>query len=189
MTESGSDVNNVEAGRQFANTARAVLARDMTATDSADWFSLDDMLDVAETFGISGAFNSDHSHWRLILKINDDGTMRVYDPLYSQDGSHIYDYTPPTDAVSMPSRDLQRNYDIEGSELFKPESHRLDLLKQKGYTLNLPANFRDEGLQDDGHNCGPLALYAAMVGNKYTPQFKDKADFAKLKQASGIDIV
>ncbi|MDP3640450.1 MAG: hypothetical protein Q8R53_04610, partial [Nanoarchaeota archaeon] len=186
---SGSAVNNVKAGKQFARTARAVLARDMSAADSRNWFTLDDMLEVAEAFGICGVFHSDRSHWRLVLGVNVHETLKVYDPLYKKEGSHVYYYKPPTDAVSMPSRDLQRIFRIDGSELFRSESHRLDLLRKKGYALNLPANFRNERLQGDGHNCGPLVLYAAMVGNKYTPQFGGKADFVKLKQLSGIDIV
>ena len=182
-------INNIEGGRQFAKAARAVLEKDLSATDSTHWFTLEDMLEVADKFNIFGVFNSDYNHWRLVLKINEDGSLRVYDPLYDQDGNHVYDYKPPESSVSMLSRALQKHLQIDGADLFKPEKDRLEMLKEKGYELQLPENFRNESLQDDGHNCGPLALYAALVANKYTPDFRDKADFAELRAVSGIEII
>ncbi|HLC97275.1 MAG TPA: hypothetical protein VJC21_00630 [Candidatus Nanoarchaeia archaeon] len=182
-------INNVEAGRQFAKTARAVLARDIEKADSTNWFTLEDMLTIAERFGISGVFNSDGLHWRLVLNINEDSTLKVYDPLYSRKGRQIYDYLPPVDSVSMPSRDLQKQFQIRGGTLFSSEAERLVLLRQKGYALKLPGNFAMERLQDDGYNCGPLVVYAALVGDKYTPHFSSVAKFLEVKQASGIDII
>lgn len=178
------EIDNSEAGRQFAILARAVAGKNETA-----WFSLDDMLNVADNFGICGVFNSDMGHWRLVLKVNDEDTVKVYDPLDNPNGGQIYDYDSMVNkATSMPSRPLQRILEMGQKELLGRESLRLSSLRNKGYSLSLPERFNQEKLQKNGSDCGPLVLYAALVGNKHTPQFADIPRFEDIKQY-GIEII
>ena len=48
--------NNIESGRRFAIVSRALLSGDMQTTDTS-WFSLDDILTIADKFNILGVFS------------------------------------------------------------------------------------------------------------------------------------
>lgn len=186
--------DNVESGRKFAMAARAILAGDFSAQDSTSDFELEDMLKIADRFNIFGAFNCVRgSHWRLVLEVNEDGSLEVYDPLFDRDGVHIYTFVPPNIAppnepVTMPSRPLLEHYKLPGSDLFQ-EDARLRMLRENGYRLNLPQTFEKAKLQHDSHNCGPLVLYAALVADKYTPEFADKPKFTEVRAATGVEII
>ncbi len=186
-------IDNIECGRRFAKAARAILAGDFSDQDSTFDFELEHMLKIADHFNIHGAFHCVRgSHWRLVLGLNEGGTLEVYDPLFDKDGVQIYTFTPPdiahpNEPVTIPSRSLCRHYKLPGEELLQ-EDARLRMLRENGYALNLPF-FRETKLQEDGHNCGPLVLYAALVADKYTPEFAGKANFRELLATTGIEII
>lgn len=180
--------NNVGVGRRFAQTARALLAEDMAAAESKAWLRPDQILDMAELFRVRGVFSFDREHTRLVLRINRDDTLQIYDPLFSREGKQIYAVPVDKSHTIIPSHYLQKDWDIRGNELDCSGPARLALLREKGYRLDLPAGFADERLQRDGYNCGPLAVYAALVACKHTPPYDSRVDFAKLKDVCGIEI-
>ena len=186
-------IDNLEAGKQFAKAARMILAGSMDAGESTYWFDYKNMIDICERFKIVGAFNCYAGHWRLVLGVNEDRSMKVYDPRNSEEGSQIYTlntkgpFTIPS-SVTIPSIALQNICRHDPSKMLIEEA-RLDMLKENNYRLNLPRNFENTKLQEDGHNCGPLVLYAALVGDKHTPEFEGIPDFRELRAATGITIL
>jgi len=103
-------INNVEAGRQFASLARVILEEERDIENKNYWFSDANMQDIAEVFNIFGIFMCfERDHWLLVLQFVGDKRFKVYDPLKSKNGKHIYTFILPPEKKEWASVSVPRS--------------------------------------------------------------------------------
>tara|TARA_Y100000034_G_scaffold135258_1_gene206440 strand:+ start:2973 stop:3608 length:636 start_codon:yes stop_codon:yes gene_type:complete len=194
-------IDNVDAGRYFCRTARDIIFGD---AEGREWFDQNSLWRLADRYNVSAIFANGGNHFRLVTKLLDNNQVEVYDPLLTRGGesTYIMDYgeielltltgdvfkkSNPVDWFNWKWPTLQ---DITEEEFWSDEKIRIDsaqyawkdlskLLErlENNYSLNMIGIGK---VQEDLHNCGPLSVFAALVGNRHTPEFEQHVEWLKV---------
>jgi len=198
-------IDHIANGEKFCKIARAIARGGKV--DTPYLFSEQDMLNVADNLNIHAAFHNASSHWRLIKEVLENDDLMIYDPLYPKNGSQVYRLPTGGNGASVNTYvaltiALQREYGMEPSRKrgkwfseadILPEKEKLNLLRDKKYNISdsdLPPDLVTKPTQSDGHNCGPLILYGALVANYWSPEHHGKLPRDRLRylQDRGINL-
>mgnify|MGYP001590184522 CR=1 FL=1 len=163
------------------------FARRSVGVSDTEWFEALHIHDIAVLLNINGALHRDYdlNHWLLVLGANKNGSLTVYDTMYpNTNGDHIYTHErkPRIQDITFATIPLTQRLKLYGEEWLNNEEYRRRDLHQKKYSLHLPQAFSRLKLQTNGFDCGPLALYAAVVANQHTPAFKGRVNLEELRR-------
>ena len=172
-----------ERAQRFVQAMRAVLAGEGLDTESMKGIFVADAAGLASKFGIAGLFHGDDNHCRLVLSVHPDSSLTVYDPLLPYEGSHIYRKNSSATSITVASVPLSAHFGVDPT-IFADEQTRLKQFAK--YKMNLPPLGR---LQNGQMDCGYLCVYAALIGNRHTPQFSMMPDYERIMALAGITIM
>ena len=195
-------VDYVSEAENFCSVARRMLNlspdEDFTTIHMMGGYAPKGSIFPIDEFGIYAVINNiSKSHWRLVLDMGSNlESLLLYDPFFEREGSHIFweqalnDKTEYQTFWTIPLRNyyIQQGFlsQAKGRELIGTgrthEKNRRKFIRNQGYKLNLPNEFKHLELQSGAHNCGPAVLYAGLVANRYTPKFKDRVKTSLVKK-------
>ncbi len=185
------EINNIGAGKHFCRAVREIRNR-----PEPEWYNQTDIYATANLYNVSAVFAGDGKHWTLVTDILDGDQLRIYDPLGFYNSSQTILEKPLSDFIFLVATgEVHKSIEPEDyiwdkaipvkamDALLEPTKENLENLIATGYHLNM-INIRR--IQEDGHNCGPLSVYAALVGNRHTPEFEPHVRWIDILRDTGI---
>jgi hypothetical protein len=170
---------------KFSNHARRILD-----IDGDVYFNQHQVTEISDRYSIPGAYILKNQHWRYIIRPHtSEDKVLVADPMKNEQYWMNVD-----DSLIFMSEAFRKNAGIDMPRN-DTKSSRVNLMRKRvslmrksmidgKYNPTIPV-LDDWSIQKDGYNCGPLAVYLALVANKENSGI----DTEKLKADMGTGIL
>jgi hypothetical protein len=136
--------------------------------EESEYSSTGDWREISGKLGITAAGISRRGHAYLITTVT-QGSIDAYDPF----GRFISLKEQELDGIEIM---LSKNLD---EEWFGLRISKIEFLRRNGYHATLDLEVPE---QRDGHNCGPIALYAGLKSCERDPEYSKKLKINELEK-------